>query len=375
MTPQPQAGNAKPRVFHLSEDQAVINRYGFPSKGAASVVARLHARFPYPFSSLVAASFTPTKESEDKPASLRQGRLLSVNLGKNKNSSPDSINDFLFGVRTFAPVSDVLVVNVSSPNTPGLRNLQSRGMLIELLGALVKERAVITQRGLPGMRQKPPKLLLKIAPDLSEAELKDVAEAVLETGIDGVIVSNTTVQRPAGLKSSSCLKYATYEPTDVVTENQTETGGLSGPPLKPLTLRALRTLRRLLPASVPLVGCGGISTGQDAIEYARAGATTVQLYTSLSHSGVGTPRRIKDEITQILETQGKTWMEVVKEAQLAALQENKPETKEAAKETTKLADRAGKVLATGEELIGILKDSSANSDRGPLTSAGIRPTS
>ena len=375
VTPQPQAGNAKPRVFHLSEDQAVINRYGFPSKGAASVVARLHARFPYPFSSLVATDLTPTKESEDKPASLRQGRLLSVNLGKNKSSPPDSINDFLFGVRTFAPVSDVLVVNVSSPNTPGLRNLQSRGMLIELLGALVKERAARTQSGLPGKGQKPPRLLLKIAPDLSEAELKDVAEAVLETGIDGVIVSNTTVQRPVGLKSSSCLTYMTLFPTDFVTENQTEIGGLSGPPLKPLTLRALRTLRSHLPASIPLIGCGGISTGQDAIEYARAGASIVQLYTSFAHNGVGTPRRIKDEITQILEAQGKTWMEVVKEGQLAALPENQPKKTEALKEASKLADRAGKVLATGEELIGILKDASADSDQTLLTSTGIQPTS
>ena len=378
VTPQPQVGNAKPRVFHLSEDQAVINRYGFPSKGAASVVARLHARFPYPFSSRVAASLTPTKaleeESEDKPASIRQGRILSINLGKNKSSSPDSINDFLFGLRTFAPVSDVLVVNVSSPNTPGLRNLQSRGLLIELLSALVKERAAITKTGLSGKRQNPPKLLLKIAPDLSEAELKDVAEAVLETGIDGVIVSNTTIKRPAGLKSSSCFVCATWEPTDLVTDNRTEPGGLSGPPLKPLTLKALRTLRGLLPASVPLIGCGGISTGHDAIEYARAGATTVQLYTSFSHSGVGTPRRVKDEITRILETQGKTWMDVVKEGQLAALQEKKSEKKEARPET-KLADRAGKVLAAGEELIGILKDVPANSAETSLKSTGIQPTS
>jgi dihydroorotate dehydrogenase len=150
---------------------------------------------------------------------------------------------------------------------------------------------------------------------------------------------------------------------------------LSGPPLKPLTLRALRTLRSLLPASIPLIGCGGISTGQDAIEYARAGATTVQLYTSFAHNGVGTPRRIKDEITQILEAQGKTWMEVVKEGQLAALQEDKPKKKEGLKEAKKLADRAGKALATGEELIGILKDASASSDQPPLTSTGIQPTS
>jgi len=246
-------------------------------------------------------------------------------------------------------------VNVSSPNTPGLRNLQSRGLLIELLGAVVKERAAITKSGLLGKGRDPPKLLLKIAPDLSESELKDVAEAVLETGIDGVIVSNTTVQRPMGLKS----------------KNQHETGGLSGPPLKPLALKALRTLRGLLPASVPLIGCGGISTGQDAVEYARAGATTVQLYTSFSHSGVGTPRRIKDEITQILEAQGKAWMDVVKEGQLVARQENKPEKKEAPKETTQLADRAGKVLAAGEELIGVLKDTPADPAQTPLTSAGI----
>lgn len=129
-------------------------------------------------------------------------------------------------------------------------------------------------------------------------------------------------------------------------------------------------MRSLLPASVPLIGCGGISTGQDAIEYARAGATTVQLYTSFSHNGVSTPRRIKDEITRILEEQGKTWMDVVKEGQLAALQENRAEkeTKEIPKETTKLADRAGKVLSAGEELIGILKDTSANTSQTPLTS-------
>ena len=134
-------------------------------------------------------------------------------------------------------------------------------------------------------------------------------------------------------------------------------------------------MRSLLPASVPLIGCGGISTGQDAIEYAHAGATTVQLYTSFAHNGVGTPRRIKDEITQILGAQGKTWMDVVKEGQLAALQENKPKKKELLNEKTKLADRAGKILATGEEMIGILKDASANSDQTPLTSTGIQPTS
>lgn len=133
--------------------------------------------------------------------------------------------------------------------------------------------------------------------------------------------------------------------------------------MKPLALKALRTLRGLLPASIPLIGCGGISTGQDAIEYARSGATTVQLYTSFSHNGVGTPRRIKDEITRILEAQGKTWMDVVKEGHLAALQEPP-------QETMKLAERAGKVLAAGAE---ILKGVSANANHTPST--GMQPTS
>jgi dihydroorotate dehydrogenase len=173
-------------VFHLSEDDAVINRYGFPSKGATSVLTRLQARY-----------VTVALPSSPSNASLRPSKILSVNLGKNKSSPPDSIADFLAGVRTFGALADVLVINVSSPNTPGLRNLQSRGMLIELLSAVKRERdALHIERPLP-------KLLVKIAPDLSKDELKDVAEAVQETGVDGVIVSNTTIRRPPTLKSSA----------------------------------------------------------------------------------------------------------------------------------------------------------------------------
>ena len=186
VTPQSQPGNPTPRIFHLAEDKAVINRYGFPSKGAASVLTRLQARYQGHAS------------AEESNQSLRPGKLLSINLGKNKTSAPDSLSDFLSGVRTFGPFADVLVVNVSSPNTPGLRSLQSRGMLIELLGAVKRERDAL------GLDQRLPKLLVKIAPDLSKEELSDVAEAVRETGIDGVIVSNTTIQRPNTLKSSMC---------------------------------------------------------------------------------------------------------------------------------------------------------------------------
>jgi len=184
VTPRPQPGNPTPRVFRLLEDKAIINRYGFPSKGASFVLSRLQARYRGPDS------------VAERNRSLRPGRVLSINLGKNKSSPPDSLSDFLFGVRTFGPLADVLVVNVSSPNTPGLRSLQSRGMLIELLGAVKRERDALELDRLP-------KLLVKIAPDLSKEELSDVAEAVRLTGVDGVIVSNTTIQRPATLKSSA----------------------------------------------------------------------------------------------------------------------------------------------------------------------------
>ncbi|KIM33663.1 hypothetical protein M408DRAFT_14299 [Serendipita vermifera MAFF 305830] len=324
VTPKPQPGNPTPRVFHLAEDRAVINRYGFPSKGSTAVLTRLQARHQ---------SHDSTVEHNQ---SLRPAKYLSINLGKNKTSAPDSLSDFLLGVRTFGPLADVLVVNVSSPNTPGLRSLQSRGMLIELLGAVKRERDGLH------LNRRLPKLLVKIAPDLSNEEISDVAEAVRETGIDGVIVSNTTIQRPNTLKS----------------RNKGETGGLSGPPLKSLTLNALKTLRPLLPASVPIIGCGGITTGADAVEFAKAGASTIQLYTSFAYEGVGTPRRVKDEITQILRDSNQTWMDLVKEGQKLAWSpkghKNDAPSLDVEIESA-LQGGASKFAAMGEQLISILK--------------------
>ncbi|CAG7849589.1 Dihydroorotate dehydrogenase (quinone), mitochondrial Short=DHOdehase; AltName: Full=Dihydroorotate oxidase; Flags: Precursor [Serendipita indica DSM 11827] len=329
ITPKPQPGNPQPRVFHLPEDQAVINRYGFPSKGATLVLSRLQARY------------ATRNAAENHPnGSLLDNKILSINLGKNKSSAPDSLSDFLLGVQTFGPLADVLVVNVSSPNTPGLRGLQSRGMLIELLDAVKRERDSLH------MDRALPKLLVKIAPDLSEEELTDVAEAVRETGIDGVIVSNTTIQRPEGVKSA----------------NKKEAGGLSGVPLKPLTLRALKTLRPLLPASIPIVGCGGIATGADALEYARAGATTVQLYTSFAYGGAGTPRRIKDEIVDELRRSNQSWMDAVREGQKAAWKEPQEAhglvTIVAPEVTSAIKEGSGAFTAMGEQLINILKTDS-----------------
>ncbi|KAH9847605.1 dihydroorotate dehydrogenase [Lenzites betulinus] len=308
VTPKPQPGNPKPRVFHLPADSALINRYGFPSDGHAAVLSRLRARLPSVF------AYAP--EAEDplhgaEHASLYPGKLLAVNLGKNKSSPPDSITDFVTGVRTFGPYADALVVNVSSPNTPGLRGMQSRTLLEELLAGVTAARDELTASSPQNHR---PKLLLKIAPDLDENEVADIAAAVRATpGVDGVIVSNTTVRRPPGILDA----------------NKAEQGGLSGPPLKPYALTTLRTLRALLPAQIPLIGCGGIASGADALEYARAGAAAVQLYTAFGYGGVGVPRQVKDELAALLRAEGTTWARVVSESvERQSLQEAKAPAEE-----------------------------------------------
>ncbi|KAL5537240.1 URA9 [Sanghuangporus sanghuang] len=322
ITPKPQPGNPKPRVFHLPEDSAMINRYGFPSEGAVSVLSRLRARL----SSIFAAP-------EPQHASLRPNSLLAINLGKNKASPPDSPEDFLHGVRLFAPFADVLVVNVSSPNTPGLRGMQTRGLLEELLVVVASECDLQVQKsGAVGCR---PRVVVKISPDLDDNQLVDIAEAVKATpGIDGVIVSNTTIQRPASLSPDS---------------RKEEMGGLSGAPLKPLTLGVLRTLRAHLPASVPIIGCGGISSGEDALEYARAGASFVQLYTAFGYDGPGACRRIKDELKEALEKEGTTWKAVV-ERSVKELSEKRIESKSAGTVGTTEAKDLGLSILVEEAL-------------------------
>ena len=210
------------------------------------------------------------------PRSLRPGHVLAVNLGKNKASAADSNEDYIRGVRSLGPYADVVVINVSSPNTPGLRALQSREVLQKLLSDVVAEREKIkSSTGLP-------KIAVKVASDLSNDELRDVAVAVRTSGVEGVIVSNTTIKRKElGLAS----------------EEQRQIGGLSGKPLFPYALGALRTLRPLLPPSIPIVGCGGIWNGDDALTMAKAGASIVQVYTYFGYKGVGAARSLKDEIT------------------------------------------------------------------------------
>ncbi|GJJ72674.1 dihydroorotate dehydrogenase [Entomortierella parvispora] len=302
VTPEPQPGNPQPRMFRLPEDKCVINRYGFNSEGHKVVESRLRQRIKRFLYKHAREDQEQTLEKMKQGGSaeslvdhlstnrsLRDDKILAVNLGKNKASTPESVDDYVIGVERLGPYADVLVVNVSSPNTPGLRSLQRKGMLEDLL------RQVITARDKLQSSYKPP-LLVKIAPDLSDEELKDVSEAALATKVDGIIISNTTISRPSSLINK---------------ENAKEVGGLSGPVVKPLALRALRQVYKHTEGKIPLVGCGGITTGEDALEFGRAGASMVQLYSSMAYEGPGIARAVKDGIVKRLN--GRKWMDIVGE--------------------------------------------------------------
>ncbi|XP_056134916.1 dihydroorotate dehydrogenase (quinone), mitochondrial isoform X2 [Lampris incognitus] len=262
ITPKPQQGNPKPRVFRLTTDQAVINRYGFNSCGLAEVQQRLKAR-----------------EATQQELS-KAGLPLGINLGKNKLSQ-DAGADYLEGVRLLGPLADYLVVNVSSPNTPGLRDLQGKTELRQLLLRVLRERDA-----LQGERRPP--VLVKIAPDLTAQDKQDIAEVVTELGVDGLMVSNTTVSRPMTLQ-------------DV---QSSEAGGLSGQPLKDLSTHTVREMYSLTEGKIPIVGIGGVASGQDAMDKIRAGASLVQLYTALTYQGPPVVTKIKRELEQLLKDQG-----------------------------------------------------------------------
>lgn len=284
VTPEPQPGNPKPRFFRLPRDDAVINRYGFNSVGHFAVLSTLKQRF----ARLIGKSLPNTQNN-----SFRENNMLAINIGKNKTG--DEINDYVLGVRRFAPFADVLVVNVSLPNTPGLRDLQSEKRLTAVLEAVVKERDASG----PNDFGRAVPVLVKIAPDLTEPEVEAIALAATTAKVQGVIVSNTTIERPQNLLTTN---------TDLVLQ----AGGLSGPPLKPYALRTLRALRKHTKGSdLILVGCGGISNADDALEFGRAGASFVQLYTSFAYAGPGLPSQIRSDLATKLRQQGKTWEQIV----------------------------------------------------------------
>ncbi len=255
ITPRPQPGNPRPRLFRLAEDGAVINRLGFNSAGLAAAVANLRRR-----------------------AVARTG-IVGVNLGSN-GDSPDAGSDYAAGAAALAPLADYLVINVSSPNTPGLRALQEA----TALRALVERVQVARRTAVP---QRPP-LLVKIAPDLAPAEARGIAEAALNAGVDGLIIGNTTTRRPPGLRGRAVG----------------EGGGLSGRPLFAPSTELLRDFYRLTGGRVPLVGVGGIASGADAYAKIRSGASLVQLYTALIYHGPELVGRIKRELAALLRADG-----------------------------------------------------------------------
>jgi dihydroorotate dehydrogenase len=255
LTPWPQAGAARPRLFRLSEDAAVINRFGFNNEGFARARARLERR------------------STD-----RAGGLLGVNVGANKDAD-DRVEDYVLGVRTFAPLADYLTINVSSPNTPGLRDLQRREALDDLIARVVGARDETEPR-------RP--LMLKIAPDLDARGLEDIVATALARRIDGLIVSNTTVARPATL----------------VSRNRDESGGLSGRPLFEPSTKLLAQTYLLTRGAMPLIGVGGVEDSRTALAKIEAGANLVQLYTGLALKGPEVVKEILDGLTRTVEERG-----------------------------------------------------------------------
>ncbi len=249
VTPKSQAGNARPRLFRLAEDRAVINRMGFNNWGQEAALKRLATR-------------------------PRQG-IVGVNIGANKDSA-DRIADYAAGVRTMAPVADYLTVNISSPNTPGLRSLQSGGELTELLAAVREAR-----------EPSGPPLFLKVAPDLAPGDHQRIVRAAIDHGVDALIVANTTLSR-LPLRS----------------RHAEEAGGLSGAPLKALALDALRRFRSAGGGEMALIAAGGIENADDAWARITAGANLVQLYSALVYEGPGLARRIADGLAAKLRAAG-----------------------------------------------------------------------
>jgi dihydroorotate dehydrogenase len=251
VTPKPQGGNTGKRLFRISDKDAVINRFGFNNHGHDVVEARLADRH-------------------------RRG-VLGVNIGANRDS-PDRMNDYVLGVRRFSRYADYLTVNVSSPNTPGLRDLQTSEHLPRLIERIVQARD----------ESHGPPVFLKLSPDLSEAEVREISSICLSSGIDALIISNTTVSRPNG----------------IISPPGAELGGLSGKPLKPLALEALRRFRTEIGARLPLIGVGGISSASDAYERIRAGASMVQVYTALAFDGPAVARQIESGLLDLLRADG-----------------------------------------------------------------------
>jgi dihydroorotate dehydrogenase len=253
VTPKAQPGNPKPRIFRLREDYGIVNRLGFNNKGLIQFTDRLRR--------------------------CRAEGVIGANVGANKDAT-DRVADYCAGYKAVAPHAAYVTVNVSSPNTPGLRDLQNPDALVELLDRLREVRAASGEL-------RP--LFLKVAPDLTDRQITDIAQ-VLPARVDGLIVSNTTIGRPDSLRS----------------DKKGETGGLSGRPLFELSTAKLKEFRAALPEGFPLIGAGGIASGMDAFVKIQAGATAVQLYSAMVYEGPELPARIARDLAAILKANGFT---------------------------------------------------------------------
>ncbi len=256
ITPRPQAGNPKPRLFRLVEDNAVINRMGFNNAGGEAALARIKAR-------------------QTRPG------ILGINVGANKDSE-DRIADYATMTRMMAPYASYLAVNISSPNTPGLRALQDESALTSLIDAVIDARAEAEGGA------KPP-IFLKVAPDLEPADIDAIARIAIDKQLGALIVSNTTISRP-----------------ELRSHHAGETGGLSGAPLRALALERLRDFRKATGGAIPLVGVGGISSADHAWERIRAGASLVQLYSAMVYEGPGLGARIVRGLERLMRRDGFT---------------------------------------------------------------------
>lgn len=257
VTPLPQPGNPRPRLFRLSKDRAVINRMGFNNEGLDAFAARLQAQ-------------------------PRRAGPVGANVGANKDSV-DRVNDYVIGVRRVWPISDYVTINISSPNTPGLRGLQDRGALEELLGRVGEEaRALKTAAG-------PRPVFLKVAPDLDDRAVHEIVEVTAASGfLTGLIVSNTTTARPEGLQDPQ----------------RSETGGLSGAPLMERSTAVLAAFASALAGRLDLIGAGGVSSARDVLRKLQAGASAVQLYSALVYEGPDLVGRIKRDLLGFMDAEG-----------------------------------------------------------------------
>ncbi|MGB4057791.1 MAG: quinone-dependent dihydroorotate dehydrogenase [Alphaproteobacteria bacterium] len=261
VTPKPQTGNPAPRVFRDPQTESVINRMGFPNDGADIFKNNLE-------------NFLGSKQ--------RPPGVVGINIGMNKDQTTPA-KDYTALINRLGPMADYITINISSPNTPGLRDLQKREPLLELLGAVLAERK-------RACGDHPPPLLLKLAPDLDDAQQEELAKTVLESGIDGLILTNTTLARPEALPAAFAA----------------EKGGLSGRLLRHKSTAVIGKFYKLTNGKLPIIGVGGISSGADAYEKIKAGATLVQLYTALVFKGPAVANSINNELLTLLKKDGFT---------------------------------------------------------------------